>query len=50
VRVDVGEGDALPVFVDAGGGNASVDDLAKQTIHNRLSVARYPCTRVVVCP
>ena len=38
LRMDVGEGDALLVFVDACGGNASVDDLAEEAAHTWFSV------------
>jgi hypothetical protein len=32
-RIDVSEGKAIIVFVDGGGGNATVNDLAKETAH-----------------
>jgi hypothetical protein len=38
LRVDVGEGVAQLVFVDCGGGNASVNDLAKEATHSVFSV------------
>ena len=38
VRVNVGEGDALLVLVDAGGGDAFVDDLAEEAGHNWFSI------------
>jgi len=38
LRVNVGKGVALLVLVDGRGGNASVDDLAKQAIHGESSV------------
>lgn len=39
VGVNVGEGDALLVLVDAGGGDASVDDLAEEAGHIETSVS-----------
>ena len=35
-RVDVSEGKAIVVLVDGGGGNASVNDFAKETAHENL--------------
>ena len=38
VGMNVGEGDALLVLVDASGGDASVDDLAEEAGHNSNSI------------
>ncbi len=38
LRVDVGEGVALVVFVDRGGGDGAVDDLAEEAGHGVTSV------------
>ena len=38
LRMDVGEGVALVVLVDGGGGNGAVDDLAEEAGHGVTSV------------
>ena len=38
LRMDVGEGVTLVVLIDGGGGNTSVEDLAKQAAHSVTSV------------
>ena len=47
VRVNVGEGDALLIFVDARGRDASVEDLAKEAAHGSSSVSLRPHFPVV---
>ena len=38
VRMNVGEGDALVVFVHASGGDGAIDDFAEETVHSFPSV------------
>jgi len=41
LRMDVGEGVALVVFVNGGGGNGAVDDLAEDAAHGVTSVQEW---------
>jgi hypothetical protein len=47
MRVNVGEGDALLIFVDTRGGDASVEDLAEEAAHGSSSVSLHPYFSVV---
>lgn len=40
-RIDVGEGVAIVVLVDRGGGNATVNDFAKETTHSIIPFNKF---------